>query len=627
MDIVSPLFPYQGYEGMLADMARENDAFYARFSDSPEAFSRWGHRYFCDDDGARLTFDLDKPREHVCSLCGRVYTGDAYDGAWLCNYRNLAVTTALKAAACYRATGDERQLDIALGILSFYAENYTRFALHNKEHALPSSIADMPWGCGRIMPQGLNEAIIAVRIVQAMSLLQDCGRAKPALLACSVMLRSMTALLLPQIVAVHNISCWDACAVGVIALYLGDDAALDAALNGEFGLARQLREGVTPDGLWYEGTMHYHFFLLEGVVTFLLFARACGKPYLQGEASAQRMLTAAYRNAFDNGRFPTPNDGWPDIGLKTYSYVFAMASRVLGGEIKGLFRAIESGEQPRVTLPLSQAYYWQNRYSLERLLYAPDVTAWTEAPEPRQSSNFALSNFAIIRQGGVNLFLKYGLNGKSHAHPDIMNVELVLGGQFFSRDLSNAGYQSVMCNAWHRTTLAHNTVVADGQSMPATHPGRCLRFSAHEIAAVCEDVYEGVTYQRALQVQNGAVRDAFTVRAQTPRVLDYVLHIESAWRIAPIPSQPADLGYRNNGYQYAADVVRYCGGDERVTLRAAGEHGAYDIVIALDGGKELYLCKTPDNPVSAARATLIVRARGVRETTFYTDVIPGKENA
>lgn len=52
-------------------MKKDVDAFMPGFSDSPEKLSRWGHHYFCDDDGGRLIFDLNSPKEHRCVVCGK----------------------------------------------------------------------------------------------------------------------------------------------------------------------------------------------------------------------------------------------------------------------------------------------------------------------------------------------------------------------------------------------------------------------------------------------------------------------------------------------------------------------------------------------------------------------------
>ena len=49
-------------------MKKDVDAFMPGFSDSPENLSRWGHHYFCDDDGGRLIFDLNSPKDTLCCL-------------------------------------------------------------------------------------------------------------------------------------------------------------------------------------------------------------------------------------------------------------------------------------------------------------------------------------------------------------------------------------------------------------------------------------------------------------------------------------------------------------------------------------------------------------------------------
>lgn len=606
---------------MLRDMAAETAAFSAGFHDDPAIYSRWGHQYFCNDDGARLVFDPEAPHTHRCSLCGKEYHGDAYDGAWVCHFRNHAILQAWKAATCYRADGSEQQLEIALGILDFYSRNYLSFGLHNKEHVTAETIDGMPWGCGRIMPQVLNEAIIAVRIVQTLELLRDAARAQPTLQSCEAMLREMVILLRPQVVAVHNISFWSLCAIGVIACYLGDTQAQDFIHQCEYNMDRQLREGVTADGFWYEGSMHYNFFLLEGVVTYLLFARLYDKPYALGEETVSRMLTAAYHNAFDSGRFPTPNDGWPDINLKTYSYVYHIAARAMGGEMVTLLRAVENSESPRMTLPLSESYYWRNSIPLERLLLNTDLDLRQDEPVRRLSASFPAANFAMLRQGKLNAFLKYGLNGRSHAHPDIMNIELMYGDRCISRDLSNAGYQSTMCNTWHRKTMAHNTVICGGQDITATHPGRSIHFAQDEIEAECGDVYPGISYRRRLALTSDTVQDAFSVTSQAATTMDYVFHLERGAELdAAVDMMPASLGYAENGYQYAQDVQRITGQGSEAALAFRAGSLRLRIGIDLSGGKQLYLARTPDNPVSESRTTLIVRAEGEKSARFMTTI-------
>ena len=47
-------------------MKKDVDEFMPTFSDSSERLSRWGHSYFCDNDGGRLIFDIHSPHTHRC---------------------------------------------------------------------------------------------------------------------------------------------------------------------------------------------------------------------------------------------------------------------------------------------------------------------------------------------------------------------------------------------------------------------------------------------------------------------------------------------------------------------------------------------------------------------------------
>ena len=68
-------------------MKKDVDDFLPSFCDSPAKLSRWGHHYFCDDDGGRLIFDLNSPHSHRCEICGKVYSNDVQDGVWVTFYR------------------------------------------------------------------------------------------------------------------------------------------------------------------------------------------------------------------------------------------------------------------------------------------------------------------------------------------------------------------------------------------------------------------------------------------------------------------------------------------------------------------------------------------------------------
>jgi hypothetical protein len=621
MSIINPAFPalVKGapeFNTMLHAMEKEVDSFMHSFKDDPSQLSGWGHIYFCDDDGGRLIFDLKKPHRHVCQVCGRVFQGQPYDGVWVYFYRNLAVLTALKAATLYRALGDATYLSYAKSIISFYAENYALFALHDKEGRVYPDYGTMEWGCGRILPQGLNESILVIRLVQALELIKDDLSPVFLEMVRVKLFDEFRQLIVPQVDAIHNIRCWNLAALGIAGLFFGDQSLVDFVFTSEFNIHRQLRKGVTADGFWYEGSIHYHFFLLEGVLALMLFCDAYGYAFGKREcAIVRRMLVNAYDYAFDNHTFPVPNDGWPDLNLKTFVHTYHIAAKVFGedSQIGNLVKNIENDGTRRTSLPLSETYYWNNRIPLERLLFTPEFKLSSFSPVATRSANFPQSSFAMLRAGKVNVFVKYGLNGPSHAHPDIMNIEVAYGNGMVSRDLSNAGYRSRLCNEWHRKTLSHSTVCCDGQDITSCERGTCLSYDGASISVKAAEVYPGIDYIRSLAVTSSGFSDDFQVFSQCEGTRDYVFHLESGFTIArSFSAITLSLPERANGYQHLSaveEIVRE-GGADPVVLEASDTRVRVVLTISLAAGQRLFLCKSMDNPVNRMRSTLIVREVG-----------------
>jgi len=599
------------YKAVLAEFSEEAPAFASKFHDDASIISNWGHHYFCNDDGGRLIFDLNKPKEHVCSVCGKVYTGKDYDGNWTYFYRNEAIVEALKAGTLYAYSHDKKYRDIAVKIIGFYSDNYSKFILHTKEDEHFTSLDSMKWGCGKIMPQGLNEAIIGIRIVQTLTLIEEDETKDFISGVIKNLLNPMVDLLKPQVDKIHNIRVWDLACIGAIALYTKNEELYDWCYNSEYGIVAQLSKGVTKDGFWYEGSTHYNFFLLEGMVTLLMLSEVYNHPFKKAEKDIiSHMLTTAYSYAFDANYFPNPNDGWPNLNLKTYSYIYHMAARVYGedSELGNIVKLIEAGKEKREDVPLSQTIYSKSGIALERLLFNTDFDFSKYTEIKRSSYNFKLSNFAMVRKGKMNLFMKYGLNGPSHAHPDILNIEACYKNTKISRDISNAGYQSTLCNGWHRVSLCHNTVVCGGKNITARDLG-VAELNGSKITASHKNVYEGIDYSRICEVEDTGFSDCFTVKSSNTETKDYVFSVEAGFQFTEAVDFPLNnevLGYSDNGYQYIKMLRK-----DDISKKFILSDGSLQIQIDFKDTKncELYIMKTMDNPVTDTRITFLLRSR------------------
>lgn len=619
MDYVNKLFEAKmnGIEEnrkVLEAMKKDVDEFMPTFSDSPERLSRWGHSYFCDNDGGRLIFNLHSPHAHRCEVCGKVYENELLDGTWVTFYRNRAVVLALVSATIYKATKERKYFDYAVSVMEFYAAHYTEFVLHNKENVICESYDNMKWGCGRMMPQGLNEAIVAIRFVQTIEILREELSDKWMEMIHKKMFTEIYHLLAPQATSIHNISCWGLSAIGVMGLAFKDQEMIDFAFNSEYNIRRQLKEGVTQDRFWYEGSIHYNFFLLEGISYLFLFSKLYN--YEFGEESSrifEEMFVQAYQYSFDNQYLPNPNDGWPNLNLKTFSYIYHTVARAFGEEsqVGNIVKLIENSPEPRTILPLSEPYYSNNKVCLEQLLFNIDFDYSCCKPVPRKSYNFPKSNFAMLRNRQWNAFMKYGLNGKSHAHPDIMTVELMFEGHRISRDLSNAGYKSKLCNEWHRKTLSHNTVCFNGTDITSVSPGECLEFKDDQVMAKASNVYDGIDYVRNIHIGEDFFEDSFKVQGSKMGIYDYVFHFEADVSVnTNLEITEGELGFDTNGYQHVLETKRVKAEEGTALLSASVGGKELKIKVDLASGQELYLLKTMDNPVNRTRQTILVRSRG-----------------
>ncbi len=659
------------YKEMIDLMAKEVVDFAREFHDDPKSISGWGHHYFCPDDGGRLIFDVHSPHGQKCEICGKVHSTPLFDTVWVYCYRNEAVMTVWKAALVYKYTKDSKYLDIVKKILGFYSDHYLEFELHNKEGKIYKTISEMEWGCGRIMPQGLNESIIIIRLLNALEIVKEEIGKEFLDSVYKNFFSNAVEMLMPQVDKIHNISCWKNSAIGLVGLFYNNKEMIDFVFEGKYSIYNQLKGGVTDNFFWYEGSIHYNYFTLEGMINLLLFSKFYNYDFdKQSEKTIEKMLIAGYNYAFNNHILPNPNDGWPNINLKTYSYVYTVAAKIFGinSEVGNLLKNIEGKDIERGLLPLSRPYYFNNDIPLERLAFLYDVDMKDYKVVITKSENFVRSQYAVLKNNLVNVFLKYGHNGPSHAHPDKMNIEVTVDKYTLTRDLSNAGYGNKFCNEWHRVTASHSTVVANGKNQISMENGETLEFSEDHIKAKVTNVYSipknidinkmrtsmngdeiirycvknlnmsvedatnaikanrdlqsivdevvakspVIDYIRDIKINNEGFVDQFVVNSNMENTYDYFFHSE-ATLISKLELIDYDLGYNSNGYQHIKNVKKVNTKNKDINLEF--NLGEYKLVANIDlSNIELIICDTYDNPITNIRKTFILRQKANNAT-------------
>jgi hypothetical protein len=245
-----------------------------------------------------------------------------------------------------------------------------------------------------------------------------------------------------------------------------------------------------------------------------------------------------------------------------------------------------------------------------------------------------------------------------------MSLEATLNGILLTKDLSNAGYGTRICNEWHRTTLAHSTVVVNGQNQMSYRPGKCLYFRDDYVKAEARDIYRETenqieTWKRSMNTdeiiayliqKQGCSReeaemmlatgsgylkdrptklnpnpivdvirtvkllpmgfiDNFQVATSSEATIDYVFHTEATLMTKP-KTVPGDRLYTDSGYAHLKSFDKVISRNKKITL--SWELGGMRInsQIKLPGKMSLYLMKTLSNPADHTRDSFLVRIHG-----------------
>lgn len=578
--------------------------FSENFTDDPQILSGWGHQYFCADDGAFLNFDVTMPKSHVCPVCGKTSSEENFNAAWVYMYRYQALMSALEAASLYCLEENPKYLNHFMRIVGFYSDNYAKFAEHGKG---PTTS-----GNGKITPQALNEAIFLAKTVNGLEMLKDV-LPKEFIESVSDNLLIPGALFVnAQKHIIHNIPCWINAGVGTVGLFTQNADLIKKAFDAPLGLCDQVRQGVTESFFWYEGSIHYNCFTIESFLNLFLFAKLYNYSIPHDVSqTVYNMMLAPCKMAFSSSVLPNPNDGWPNLNLKTYSYLYEMASKIFeSDELRNITANIYSQKAKRTPLPMSSPIY-EGDYCMEWLLFSNGNFNATPLELWQKSTNFEASNYATLRKNNIEVFIKYGHCSPSHAHPDKMNIEISAFNTLISRDLSNCGYAARLCNEYHRTSVSHNTVVINGQTHPTTEKGVCVSYNQQESAihVRANEAYHATNFERIVKLSDNGFTDLFLVKSENDNNADWFFHTEGELSCAPI-CENANIGYSDNGYQHLQNIRKIITDEKQIDLVWTFANKVKGTQTLALENVSAYICESYDNPVNKFRTAVILRSNG-----------------
>lgn len=475
--------------------------------DKVEYVAGWWHNFVNERDGGFLHWN-DQPPTGVSA---KVF------GGWVYGLRSRNGIHMVEAARLWRLTGEKKYFDWTASQLDFYAANLEKWPLQGNGNA-------------RLMYQSLDDAVMLVRFVDAARILGEDVDATRRQMWIEKLFHPMAQLLGKSLQRVHNIACWQRSAMAMAAIYAGDTDLWTLAVDGEYGIRRQIRDGITSDYFWLEQSLGYNSYVVSSFLTLFEYAGMAGRlDELKAEAAViQNLMLAPVYLRFPGGQLPTPADstGWPrkapEIGI------LASASRVFP-TTTGIAAASRQKSWAALLDPMPEA----------KELPLPEVA----------SRNFESSRMAVIRKGPWQVFFHYGQLDRSHSQSEALNYEAFYESIDVTHDAGTVGYGSPLHEGFFKTGAAHNTILIDGQGQQGWNPGTLVGFEGFKgmVSARQDEFRPGVAVTRKLEIEGAKLVEETEAicEGETSHRIGLVLQVQGKLDIpaSATPSPDVQLPY------------------------------------------------------------------------------------
>ena len=572
------------------------DGWMAKHRDRTEWVCGWWHDFVSPKDGSHLTWTPAIPGEDVKFLSSpsdpRVEITPKIMGGWVFEFRGHHAEVIERAAQLYRLTGEERYADWVAAQLDFYAAHYLDWA-PQREGA-------------RLYWQNLDVATNLFHYAEAVRLLGD--KVEPARRALwhDKFFQPQVEVLNKTRLEVHNIAVWQRSAAAEVALVFGDEPRWKEALDGKFGLRRELAEGITGDYLWWEQSFGYNSYVVKAVLGLFTAAGLHGRAdeLKQEMAVAENLMLSPIYLRFPDGDVPNPAD---------------VTSHVVAPDRKLLAEAYRVFPTP---LGLEVA---QERRDWATLLDPPPRPSHASQLPAVKSANLESTRMALLVAGDWQVFLHYGQLTRSHAQAEALNFSASFAGTDITHDPGTVGYGSPLHKNYYTRGLNHNVPLVNGEGQdPQPQPGKLIAYSGSSVTAAQPTYRPDTQAVRQLVIDGDRLIDTTMVesKATTPQKLGLSLHLQGKVRL-PVEfsadadfakGRPASFGYwrdvRVAEYRDRAEFTVQCGD---IALR---------VTFATPGPFRIWQGSTPDEP-PRRRAGFYLETTGTN-AVFTTTFEPEK---
>ncbi len=492
----------------------------------PKIGGQWYFYYACPKDGSVLEFESGEV--HVCPKCKAKYSDERTNAAYATLQSGKLEEQMFDLAHAFAATGNSKYAIPVREAFLELARVYPTLGRHDR------------WGRtgllavvgGRRYCQHLDEAVSAIKLAKTYDLCassdvfsaEDRTEIEQKFLAATVRKIQSYEIYVGR---KNNHQTWFNAAYANVGVAIGDAQLVNDSVYGAGGLLWQMDNSVTNDGIWYEGTMSYHFYALRAIIENLKSLQRVGWDF-SGNGRLKSLWSGPLSMTFPDGSIPAIHDGDPFVlaGMKD-EYLFA------GDYFKDPVFANFANRDKQGQLQQSQVL--------------SDI------------------GIGILRQGlGADAkcaMMDYGIHGDHHGHPDKLNLILYAFGREVFLDTGRISYSVPEYESWARTTAAHNTVAIDGNNQePDT--GKLLYFESKADYSACfaksDSAYPGYKMSRFLLLADNFLIDVFKVDGSRSASLDWFLHIRGDLKFQDSKElgKIASLGAKN-GYQHLQEIQSF----------------------------------------------------------------------
>lgn len=583
--------------------------------------SRVGGR--CQQDGELLDFDPWSPHAHRCMRCGVVHRDQWHDRFWPYWYQLWLAERALHGALLARLLGRPEHRTLAIAILDAYADRY--LAYPNRDNVLGPS---RPFFSTYLESIWLLQLTLALDLLEGDALSGDV----PARFSDRVrdrIIEPSVALIESYDEGLSNRQVWNNAALLAARVMLGQNDAVERALQDQHGVLRHLEDALLPDGTWYEGE-NYHLFAHRGLWYAVTMLEVLGAEIPGGLRDRfDAGFVAPFLTAMPDFTLPSRRDSQYAISLRQPRFaelcelglarrsdpmLLASLTRIYDDTApagdSGRARTTADVERNGPAVRLGRAHLgWRS------LLHAlPDL------PESRGAETGSVllesQGIAIFRRarGHRWIALDYGHSGGGHGHPDRLNLLHAVGETRWLDDMGTGSYVDPSLH-WYRSTIAHNAPLVDGRSQHRVH-GTLLGHEergAAGWASAKAGVASGVSVTRTVIVMPEYLLDIVEWRADREVTIDLPIHVDgdtvgATWAAAPLRGGEGV----EDGFAFLRDAERSELTGDAIAHHARSGTETCDLRVVVDRSWEWWRACAPGAPGRGERRFHVVRTRGER---------------